>query len=86
MPDNPEQNTPSFLQMVKSFTEASVDFVKKGAPVCTVEEYRERLDTCNECPFLLRKNKRCGKCGCLLEFKARMKTQHCPEKKWPGDK
>jgi|TARA_R110000787_G_scaffold112958_1_gene221866 hypothetical protein len=84
--NNPEQDTPSFFKMVKSFTAASADFIAKGAPICTVEEYKDRLDTCNQCPFLIKKNKRCGKCGCLLEFKARMKTQHCPEKKWEGDK
>ena len=26
---------------------------------------------------------RCGKCGCLLEHKAKWKTADCPDNKWP---
>lgn len=39
-----------------------------------------RLFICHGCP--LRKNARCGKCGCLLAAKTRNLNSHCPVNKW----
>lgn len=44
----------------------------------------ERLAICASCPFLV-KGKKCSKCGCFVRLKAKFKSCHCPEGKWPGE-
>ena len=41
--------------------------------------YAERLDACNSCIQLIKKSMRCGKCGCLIEHKAKWETATCPD-------
>lgn len=40
-----------------------------------------RLNVCSNCEF--RKWATCGRCGCVLQAKARIRDEECPEKKWP---
>jgi|TARA_B110000908_G_C10230319_1_gene440220 hypothetical protein len=79
-----ETKYPSLWKMVASFTLSLIEYVKGGQPVTTPVEYAKRLKICNACPHLKRENFRCGKCGCLLEFKARWATSSCPDdpKRW----
>ncbi len=44
--------------------------------------YRQRLSLCKSCKHLL--NGTCMKCGCYVEMRAAIKTNHCPseEKFW----
>ena len=46
--------------------------------------YRERLDKCGECEFLL--SGTCLKCGCYVELRAAYRTNSCPltksSRKW----
>ncbi len=71
---------PSFLTMAKNFTTDLAKYIKEGAPNVSAENYIERLEACKACPFLIESNMRCGKCGCLIEHKARWKTTDCPDK------
>jgi len=71
---------PSLFKMMKSFTTELASYIGNGAPNVTSEDYAERLDTCLTCPHLMKKNMRCGLCGCVLQFKAKMKTATCPDK------
>ena len=73
---------PSIFSMAKSFTAELAKYVKEGAPNVSSENYIERLKICNACPFLIKEKMRCGKCGCLVEHKAKWKTTTCPEGKW----
>jgi len=73
---------PNVFKMMKSFGKDLSKYVLAGAPNCTKEDYKERLLTCDACPHLLRHLMRCGKCGCLVEHKAKWKTTTCPEGKW----
>lgn len=41
----------------------------------------ERMAICNQCPFK-GDNGRCGKCGCFLAAKTRIKKSSCPIGKW----
>ena len=73
---------PSVFKMMKSFSKDLANYVKAGAPNCSEKDYKERLLTCDACPHLLRNMMRCGKCGCLVEHKAKWKTTTCPDNKW----
>tara|TARA_R110000744_G_scaffold72123_1_gene145084 strand:- start:119 stop:535 length:417 start_codon:yes stop_codon:yes gene_type:complete len=73
---------PNVFKMMKSFGKDLSKYVLAGAPNCTTEDYKDRLLTCDACPHLLRHMMRCGKCGCLVEHKAKWKTTTCPEGKW----
>ena len=78
-----EQKPPSILGMMKSFTKELATYIKNGAPNVSPKDYAKRLDICKGCEYLKESSMRCGKCGCLLEHKAKWKTTDCPESKWP---
>lgn len=52
------------------------------------EEKAARLKICTgdetspACEFYVVNQKRCGKCGCFMELKARIKSQSCPLGRW----
>ena len=74
--------TPSLMDMMKNFTKEVIEYAKQGAPHVTEAQYTERLKTCGSCEHLKRDVMRCGKCGCVVEHKAKWATTTCPEKKW----
>ncbi len=80
-----ETKPPSIFQMMKSFTKELGEYIKKGIPNVTPESYAKRLDICKTCTHLIEKRMRCGKCGCLLQHKAKWKTSDCPINKWPKE-
>lgn len=41
---------------------------------------KKRLDICKVCTF--RDGKWCGICGCVLDAKTRVKSEHCPKNLW----
>ena len=67
------QKAPTIFQMIKGFSNELVEYVKKGAPNVSAEDYADRLDTCKACM-------RCGLCGCMIQHKAKWKTTTCPDK------
>ena len=71
---------PSFFKMALSFTAAAGKHLANGMRAVTQEVYMNRLNACQECPFLIDEQKRCGKCGCNLEHKAKWETSECPDK------
>ena len=73
---------PNVFKMMKSFGKDLSKYVMAGAPNCSKEDYKERLLTCDACPHLMRNVMRCGKCGCLVEHKAKWRTTTCPINKW----
>lgn len=42
-----------------------------------------RLLVCEECPFFNPRSDRCESCGCYVELKAPLRTEKCPENRWP---
>ena len=48
-------------------------------PNVSQQDYQDRLDACFKCEHFLEKLNRCGKCGCLIEYKAKWKTTKCPD-------
>lgn len=46
----------------------------------TEDECERRLGICQSCEFFT--GKTCRKCGCVVVFKTRLNTEHCPIRKW----
>ncbi len=53
-----------------------------GMPPVEDAEIARRLSLCEACPFLIAGERRCSKCGCFVEAKARFRTQRCPDARW----
>ena len=64
------------LQMAKSLVKSGVDLATGG-----VTDPSARMEICNSCPFK-GDDQRCGKCGCFLPAKTRVKKSTCPIGKW----
>ena len=73
---------PSLWQMTKSFSKDLAKYISEGAPNVSEEDYAERLSDCNSCEHLIRDRMRCGKCGCLIQHKAKWRSTTCPINKW----
>lgn len=73
---------PGIWTMAKSFGKDLAKYIKEGAPNVSQEDYIARLSDCNSCEHIIRDKMRCGKCGCLIEHKAKWKTTTCPIGKW----
>jgi len=80
MKDKEDTKPPSLFKMIKNFTMEVGKYVAEGAPTVTPEDYTERLDACLSCENINKEKMRCNLCGCLLEYKAKMKTTTCPDK------
>jgi len=64
------------LAMAKSLIKSASDLATGG-----VTDPKARMDICNTCPFKGDDN-RCGKCGCFLPAKTRVKRSSCPIGRW----
>lgn len=73
---------PSMIQMMKSFGKDLGTWIAQGAPATSPGDYAERLATCEACEHLIKDKMRCGKCGCLVEHKAKWRTTTCPDHRW----
>lgn len=54
----------------------------KDLVIASEDDYRAKINTCLECEHIKRKRMRCGKCGCFLRIKARLRGFSCPLGKW----
>tara|TARA_R100001463_G_scaffold79454_1_gene133895 strand:+ start:1403 stop:1726 length:324 start_codon:yes stop_codon:yes gene_type:complete len=73
---------PPLKDQIVGFAKSFTKWVSEGAPLVTPKVYMERLTTCHVCPSFNKKQGRCLECGCMMEYKARMKTSECPKHKW----
>ena len=64
------------LQMAKSLAKSAVDLTTGG-----VTDPKARMETCKKCPFF-GSDQRCGRCGCFVPAKARVKKSTCPIGGW----
>ena len=85
MSEKEEPKLPSFFTMATNFTKELVKYAAQGAPNVSPENYIKRLGACEGCPFFQKSKMRCGKCGCLIEHKAKWRTSDCPDvpSRWP---
>jgi len=77
---------PNIAQKALNFVKATTAFVKTGMPVRNKREIESCLTICNECVHYNAKafngSGKCGVCGCNLEIKTTMETEHCPLSYW----
>ena len=57
--------------------------IAAGDNPVTDNEKTQRLTICAECEFFIAGENRCANCGCKLTAKAAMRSQSCPQGKWP---
>lgn len=82
--DNKQLSGPSIPQMAANFTEAMTKYAKSKFKHVSLEEYRQRLATCNKNDCGYHKGLRClhPACGCFLAAKAWISTENCPMDLW----
>jgi hypothetical protein len=57
--------------------------IKGQKIVASFSEISRRLEICGGCEFFVESPRmRCQKCGCYLNLKSRLETEHCPIGKW----
>ncbi len=82
MPD--EEDSANMGDMAKNAIKAAgrqaKSLMKGESLMVSDDEKNRRLSICRECEFL--KNSRCEKCGCFMNFKAKLSSEHCIEGKW----
>jgi hypothetical protein len=55
----------------------------KGEKVkASASEIERRMDICRDCQHFQESPMKCRKCGCYLNLKTRLETEHCPIQKW----
>jgi len=59
-----------------------LDLFNPNSPRSDEDLIKFRLDICNECPFLGKRTKRCGQCGCFMTLKTTLLQATCPLGKW----
>ena len=87
----------SNIELVLDVTKVLFKWAKLGFETVSESEYSQRLNICNQCPYLvdtttsflykikLKYNedmKVCSSCGCIVSRKAVMPKEECPLKKW----
>lgn len=58
------------------------EFISDGCTLVTTEQYRQRMEICNQCDQ--REDNVCRVCGCHLAIKAQGRAFDCPLERWPG--
>jgi hypothetical protein len=74
---------PSMRAKARSLAKAALDESKaitQKEPPVSPEVIEQRLAICQGCERF--DNGKCKDCGCYMKFKARMRSQHCPQGKW----
>ena len=73
---------PSLPAQAMNFAHASMDHISSGFEGTEPKEEKRREGICDLCPFFVRAEARCEKCGCNLAVKRGWATSSCPEGKW----
>ena len=75
----------TLFEMAKNFAASVAEWVDRGAPVVTEEQFQQRVETCHTCEFFDAEafggKGRCQKCGCS-SYKLFLATAKCPIDKW----
>jgi len=82
-PPPPLKKEPGLLTKARNFSGAMIDWAKDGFTMSAEEVKKARLDICAECPLLNKQTMRCHACGCPVNSKAGIKSQKCPQGRWP---
>lgn len=82
----PARAGPGFRQLSSNLSRAAFRVAKttlKGGKIkASKSEIARRLSICGTCDFFQKSPMKCRKCGCFLNIKSRLETEHCPILKW----
>ena len=82
----PAQQLPSTVEMAGNLAvtlkDTALQFLKSGKAMVYDDVKNGRLQICNTCDAYIKEQKRCARCGCFMETKARMSGAKCPIDKW----
>jgi len=73
---------PTVPQMAKNAAGAIKDAAFSGFKKVSPEETERRKAICEDCELFNQDSRRCGACGCWIDFKSLLEAWHCPIKKW----
>jgi len=71
---------PSAKEMAKGFMSSAGEVITSGIKFADDKTYQARMESCQPCEFFV--NKRCMRCGCYMNIKAKFAAMHCPAGKW----
>lgn len=78
-----DDTSPNIRAMAESLVVTAGQAIQHG--VASDDIYKQRLATCFSCEAFIHRSKRCSKCGCFMQAKARVAgdpAMLCPLKKW----
>jgi hypothetical protein len=78
----PQGRFPPLHRQAWNLARSLAEFLADGCKTLTEEQYRARLEICDNCDQ--RRENRCLNCGCRLSLKARGRAFQCPFRKWPA--
>jgi hypothetical protein len=78
-----ENRFPTTKELVINFGKAMVGYIKSGFKHVSTEEYKERLDICQNCNNYNKGRCEHPECGCFVAAKAWIESEDCPKNKWP---
>jgi hypothetical protein len=58
------------------------DMLNPNEPRASEELFKERWEICKFCPELISLTSQCKKCGCVMNWKAKLERAKCPIGKW----
>ena len=58
------------------------DLFNKKMGRVDAETYKNRIETCKNCPELIKLTFQCKKCGCFMKEKSKLANASCPLNKW----
>ena len=76
----PAPELPPIHEQAWNLTKAVAAFVGDLGRLVSLEQYGARLQVCDTCEF--RVERRCQKCGCRIDIKARVRVFKCQVEKW----
>jgi hypothetical protein len=59
-----------------------VDFINPDTEYVPEDIAAERMQTCLDCPKLIRATHQCRECGCFMKIKTKLAAATCPLNKW----
>lgn len=72
---------PNIFKKIFNLVKASKKHAQDGFKDVSLEDFKNRIEICNNCPF--QENGECTVCGCFIAKKAWWRSEDCPKDKWP---
>ena len=84
IPADKRQMMPPLHIRLKNIVQATQDVTnfarKNGRVIASDEIVKARIETCNQCQYMVAGV--CSMCGCHLRLKIKLESQKCPQGKW----